>query len=144
MPLEDTSDSAAQSAPITWYFLHEVSDGDLGTLVTGWHEDRDDGYTYYLDPATGEMVHGWHTIEGSDYYFAEQSEIAGLNWFLRKADALDQTHIFGWFFKNYHRRTYGSMYRDELTPDGAYVAIDGKRAALDPVSTRPAQSGGAS
>ena len=144
LPLEDTSDSAAQSAPITWYFLHEVSDGDLGTLVTGWHEDRDDGYTYYLDPATGEMVHGWHTINGSDYYFAEQSEIAGLNWFLRKAEAPDQTHIFGWFFRNFHRRTYGSMYRDELTPDGSYVARDGKRAALGPASARSVQSGGAS
>ena len=127
-----------------WYFLHEVSDGDLGTLVTGWHEDRDDGRTYYLDSASGEMVHGWHTIDGSDYYFAEQSEIAGLNWLLRKSEELDKTHIFGWFFRNFHRRTYGSMYRDEQTPDGSYVGKDGKRMPSDPASVRSMQSGGAS
>ncbi|MFR5601210.1 MAG: hypothetical protein ACLTKI_02080 [Lachnospiraceae bacterium] len=40
----------------TWYYLHEISDGRLGTMETGWHYDAQEHKWYYLDPETGGLV----------------------------------------------------------------------------------------
>lgn len=57
-----------------WYYCHDVEDGDLGRMETGWHVDSQDGLTYYLDPVTGQMLTGWQTIDGKSYYFTEMSQ----------------------------------------------------------------------
>lgn len=57
-----------------WFFTHDIKDGDLGRLETGWHKDEQDGLSYYLDLQTGRMYTGWHTFSGVWYYFTETSE----------------------------------------------------------------------
>lgn len=56
-----------------WFFTHDIKDGDLGRLETGWHKDDQDGLSYYLDLQTGSMYTGWHVIDGVTYYFTETS-----------------------------------------------------------------------
>lgn len=97
-----------------WYFCHEISDGNLGTLKRGWHYDQDDLAQYYLDPVTGIMQTGWRNIEGSFYYFTPLNYATGQSWFWN-------TEVGRWLFRFFGYRTYGSMYRNEMTPDGYLV-----------------------
>ncbi len=50
-----------------WYYC--APDGTLGTpigaMYTGWLKDGADGYWYYLDPNTGEMLTGWREDQGT-------------------------------------------------------------------------------
>lgn len=105
-----------------WYFGHDSSDGDLGTIKTGWHHDAIDNRTYYLSPATGLMQTGWVSIGSGDqqhmYYFATLENTYKQNWFLN-------TSLGRWIYDMLGDRTYGSMYRNERTPDGRYVNGDG-------------------
>lgn len=98
----------------TWYYGHNVSDGDLGTLVKGWHHDTDDGRDYYLDPVTGIMHSGWTLIDNEWYYFAKITDTYKQNWFWN-------TLLGRWLYDLLGDRPYGSMYMDEVTPDGYYV-----------------------
>ncbi len=105
-----------------WYFGHDSSDGDLGTIKTGWHHDVIDNRTYYLSPANGLMQTGWISIGSGDqthmYYFATLENTYKQNWFLN-------TSLGRWIYDMLGDRTYGSMYRNERTPDGRYVNGDG-------------------
>lgn len=101
-----------------WYYGHDVSDGDLGTLVKGWHHDTDDGRDYYLDPITGIMHSGWSKIDGKWYYFAKITDTYKQNWFWNTA-------LGRWLYDMLGDRPYGSMYTGETTPDGYYVNDNG-------------------
>ena len=101
-----------------WYFTHNISDGDLGTLVTGWHKDLDDGRQYYLDPISGIMQTGWKYIDNQYYYFARLQDTYKQNWFW-------DTTIGRWLYDKLGNRTYGSMYENEITPDGYRVNENG-------------------
>lgn len=101
-----------------WYYGHEISDGDLGTLVKGWHHDKEDGRSYYLDLYTGIMKSGWTVIDGKWYYFAKTTDTFKQNWFWN-------TSVGRWFYDMLGNRPYGSMYREEMTPDGFLVNSDG-------------------
>lgn len=79
-----------------WYYL----DGNTG-MATGWYLDPQDGHWYYLDPATGALAAGWRFINGKWYYLNPIP--AG----------------------NGNTRPYGSMYKNERTPDGYPVGTDG-------------------
>lgn len=107
-----------------WYFAHDISDGDLGSLKTGWHTDREDKRTYYLSPADGCMHTGWLRLTDSGvdkyYFFARLEETYKQNWFFN-------LQLGRWIYDMLGDRTYGSMYRDEMTPDGYYVDKDGVR-----------------
>lgn len=50
-----------------WYYC--APDKTLGTpigaMYTGWLKDGADGYWYYLDPNTGEMLTSWREIKGT-------------------------------------------------------------------------------
>lgn len=48
-----------------WYYFHEVSDGSLGHMYTGWHKIR--GFWYFFG-RDGRMVTGWNWINGKCYY----------------------------------------------------------------------------
>ena len=72
---------------------------------------------YYLDPTTSIMVVGWVTIDGSKYYFNESHDNEP-NWY----------EVGDGIYESYGKKVkaYGSMYRDEETPDGRKVDADGK------------------
>lgn len=101
-----------------WYFCHEKSDGNLGTMIRGWHHDQDDKRDYYLDPVTGIMQSGWRQIDGAFYYFTPLEETKRQNWFWN-------TGIGRWLYDFLGYRTYGSMFRNETTPDGYVVDESG-------------------
>ncbi len=105
-----------------WYHLREIPDGDLGSLEKGWYHDDQDQKTYYLDPETGLMWYGWQEIDGEWYYFADEPDVAGVNWVLDSSE--DYGGVVKWVYDT-DRRSYGSMFAGEMTPDGHYVREDG-------------------
>ena len=84
--------------PSVWYYVSEKKDASEGSMQTGWVTDPKDGRKYYLDPATGVMCSGWQKIGSEWYYFGQPG---------------DASH------------PYGSMYKNEMTPDGYYVGPSG-------------------
>ena len=60
------------------------------------------------------MQTGWKYIDGEYYYFATLKDTYKQNWFWN-------THIGRWLYDRLGDRTYGSMYRQEKTPDGYEV-----------------------
>lgn len=105
-----------------WYHLREIPDGDLGSLEKGWYHDDQDQKTYYLDPETGLMWYGWQEIDGEWYHFADEPDVAGVNWVLDSSE--DYGGVVKWVYDT-DRRSYGSMFAGEMTPDGHYVREDG-------------------
>ena len=99
-----------------WYYLHRTSDGMLGTQIEGWHFDDQDQKWYYLQPGTGEMLTGWHLIDGKWYYFNPVAPTA--TWNYNEATG-------GWTYNGSTSRPYGSMYQNEMTPDGYWVDESG-------------------
>ena len=99
-----------------WYHTHDVSDGNLGVLEKGWYFEKMDGKWYYLDPETSVMRDGWVQVDGTYYYFTEVEAISEQTYF-RKEDGY-------WYYEN-KKRPYGSMYRQEQTPDHYFVNKDG-------------------
>ena len=99
-----------------WYYLHRTSDGMLGTLIEGWHFDNQDQKWYYLQYGTGEMLTGWQLIDGKWYYFNPVAPTATWNY--------DEA-TGGWTYNGSTSRPYGSMYQNEMTPDGYWVDENG-------------------
>ena len=96
-----------------WYYF----ENDRTTTKKGWFIDSRDNQTYYLDPKTGIMAVGWTKINGSEYYFNESHDNEP-NWY----------ETGGGFYESYGKKTkaYGSMFKNETTPDGKKVGADGK------------------
>ena len=101
-----------------WYYTHGSSDGDLGALEYGWHNDEQDGRTYYLDEETGLMKSGWQWINGFRYYFTTFEEVPNATW---NYQGVRREGLANWFYEAIGARPYGSMYRSEMTPDGCEV-----------------------
>ncbi len=97
-----------------WYYCHEVSDGSLGKLVKGWHEDTQDGKKYFLDRKTGIMLSGWQEIDGCDYYFATYEEIPQQTWIWK---VFGDSGLGRWIYERLGYRSYGSLYINEGTLD---------------------------
>lgn len=93
----------------SWYYFEN------GNRKTGWLTDPQDGNTYYLDPETGAMYVGWKKIGDNWYYFGER-KYADIRW---TRDAA------GNWKAGTGRHSYGSMYHDEMTPDGYFVGANG-------------------
>ena len=68
----------------------------------------------YEDYIVPEELSGWRNIEGSFYYFTPLNYATGQSWFWN-------TEVGRWLFRFFGYRTYGSMYRNEMTPDGYLV-----------------------
>ena len=98
--------------PSIWYYTGEAKDATEGSMATGWVTDPQDGQKYYMDPATGQMSHGWVKIDNAWYYFTE-SQYANRSW------TPDQTGY--WTASKQTGHSFGSMYKNEMTPDGYYV-----------------------
>ena len=97
-----------------WYYFEK----DRETMKKGWHYDPRDNQVYYLDDNTGIMVTGWKEIDGDMYYFNEEHAVTP-NWYY--VESLDEWQSYG-----YDMKSYGSMFKDEETPDGRRVDKDGK------------------
>ncbi len=97
-----------------WYYY---SGRTRNTLKKGWHYDNYDKKWYYLDLDSGKMFKGWHLISGKWYFFTPQTS--------------EKTWELGsdgeWYYlNNTDIRPLGSMYRNEVTPDGYRVNEDGQ------------------
>lgn len=97
-----------------WYYY---SGRTRNTLKKGWHYDNYDKKWYYLDLDSGKMFKGWHLISGKWYFFTPQTS--------------EKTWELGsdgeWYYlNNTNIRPLGSMYRNEVTPDGYRVNEDGQ------------------
>jgi len=109
--------------PYAWYYANSISDTDLGMLVKGWYTDTQDGNVYYLDPIDGKMHTGWTTVNGKQYYFETVGIQENTAWY---QDIIDpRTGLKGWFYREVEGKPLGSMYRNEMTPDGHFVGEDG-------------------
>ncbi len=100
----------------TWYKLNKETDDRFGAALIGWFDEPMDDKRYFFDPATTKMLTGWQTIDGKDYYFNEKNDF----WTYH-----GDNHI-GWLFIG-KGRPYGSMYKNEFTPDGHWVDENGVR-----------------
>jgi len=106
----------------TWLYAYSVSDGDLGHLVRGWHYDTDDSFWYYMNPKTYIMVSGWNLIDGKEYYFTKYQEPLYQSWFWNVSEKLP----FGrWIYERVSKHPYGSLYQNEVTPDGFRTDMNG-------------------
>lgn len=94
-----------KASETVWYYTWEVSDGNLGMLIKGWHNDVQDGKWYYLDPSTGIMLSGWQEIDGKKYYFTSLQDVPGQTWFWN-------TGLGKWLYELLGYQSYGSLYED--------------------------------
>ncbi|MCD8370095.1 MAG: hypothetical protein LUC94_07240, partial [Clostridiales bacterium] len=97
-----------------WYYVDETTG-----MKTGWHDDTEDGYRYYLDTGNGHMLTGWQWIGGKWYYFNLDSESP--TW------AFDGNRNQWVYNESTSHRPFGSLYIDAETPDGYTVGKDGSR-----------------
>ena len=133
----------ASTAPVKngWYQLIDKPSGqeswyyyENGNRKTGWLTDPQDGNTYYLDPETGAMCVGWKKIGDNWYYFGER----------KYADNRWTRDAAGNWKAGTGRHSYGSMYHDEMTPDGYYVGAGGIWKKSSASSGSSSGSGGGS
>ena len=96
-----------------WYYF----ENDRTTTKKGWFTDSRDNQTYYLDPKTGIMQVGYVDIDGDTYYF-NQSHDNEPNWY-EVGDGIYES-------LGKKVKAYGSMYVDEVTPNGRMVDNNGK------------------
>lgn len=86
----------------------------FGAALHGWYYEKQDGKWYFLNPVESGMVHGWSYIAGKWYFMAEASKQTYFG---------DNSN--GWVY-NKAGRPFGSMYVNEITPDGYYVNANGE------------------
>lgn len=101
---------------LDWYYCNMVKDGWFGKMKTGWHYDEKDNHWYYLDMVTGRMAKGWKKIGENWYYFTAQNTAETYSYDGRTGQ---------WVYLQNDMRPLGSMYSNELTPDGYQVGADG-------------------
>ena len=99
-----------------WYHLSTNHDGWFGSMDKGWYRDSADGKWYYLNIMTGSMLTGWQEIDGVWYYLNPVTPAPTWDW-----DASQNRWVYG----NRGGRPYGSMYANEVTPDGYHVDASG-------------------
>ena len=103
-----------------WYLF-----GSGGNMLLGWQKSKD--RWYYLkqesDRKAGEaknaygfMLTGWQQIDGTWYYLNPVTPAPTWDW-----DASQNRWVYG----NRPGRPYGSMYANEVTPDGYHVDASG-------------------
>ncbi|GLC79760.1 polysaccharide lyase family 8 super-sandwich domain-containing protein [Lacrimispora brassicae] len=90
--------------------------GTDGAMQTGWIFDQMDGCWYYLD-SSGTMAQGWICIDEKWYYLTPQAE-GPSGWSLNHGK---------WEYKKPegHSRPNGSLYMNDVTPDGRLVDSNG-------------------
>jgi len=99
-----------------WYFIENDS------YATGWHFDKQDGNTYYMDHKTGRMCTGWFIENGNWYYLNETSTGSGWN--------ENGTGVWQYDAET-AGRPLGSLFVNEETPDGSSVNERGIRVTAE-------------
>lgn len=98
-----------------WYYFNEA-----GYMATGWQFVN--GNWYFLAPETGAMVTGWRLdTDGRWYYLDTETGAMKTGW---------KEIGSSWYYMNpsvKDTRPYGSMYQNEMTPDGYQVDGNGAR-----------------
>ena len=96
-----------------WYYF----ENNWTTTRTGWFVDPYDGQTFYLNPKDGIMVVGWNTIDGNEYFFKDTMD-----------EEENRVPLGLGFYASLGKgkKSYGSLYKDCMTPDGKFVDKDGK------------------
>ena len=82
-----------------WYYLNEEPGPDFGRMIVGWYFDAKANKWYYLNEFTGGMATGWQKL-GKDWYYLNPTSREG--------------------------RPMGTLYVNEITPDGYPVDENGK------------------
>ena len=104
-----------------WYYC--APDKTLGTpigaMYTGWLKDGADGYWYYLDPNTGEMLTGWREIKGQWYYLNPET-LGDSGW-------MQDSSTKQWNYNVKAVMPKGALYVNTQTPDGYFVDENGVR-----------------
>ena len=98
-----------------WYYCNTEKEGRFGKMQTGWRHDSADENWYYLIPEGGAMATGWRKIGEKWYYF----ETAGAG--VYAYDPVEER----WSYGGGSGKPLGSMYKNEMTPDGCLVGDDG-------------------
>ena len=82
-----------------WYYLNEEPGPAFGRMIVGWYFDAKANKWYYLNEFTGGMATGWQKL-GKDWYYLNPTSREG--------------------------RPMGTLYVNEMTPDGYPVDENGK------------------
>lgn len=102
-----------------WYMLNREHDGKFGAAKIGWYLEKQDNKWYFLNPVDSKMLTGWHYIDNKWYYFAHTNN--GQTYF--------GNNETGWVYKPLvETRPFGSLYINEVTPDG-YI-VDGSGSLI--------------
>jgi uncharacterized repeat protein (TIGR02543 family) len=100
----------------TWYKLNKEPGDKFGAALTSWNHESMDSKWYFFDPATTKMLTGWQKIDGKWFYFTKQNE----------AQTYYGSNHDRWIYDpSKPGKPYGSMYRNERTPDGYLVDENG-------------------
>ena len=100
----------------TWYKLNREPGDKFGAALIGWNYESMDDKRYFFAPSTTEMLTGWQKIDNKWYYFTKQNE----------AQTYYGSNRSGWHYDpTKPGKPYGSMYRNEMTPDGYLVDENG-------------------
>lgn len=75
-----------QASDALWYYTSEVSDGNLGMLIKGWHKDGQDGKWYFLDRRDRNHAVRLAEIDGKVIILPQKRDIPGQTWIFGKRD----------------------------------------------------------
>ncbi len=97
-----------------WYMLNKDEGARFGAALYGWYFEKQDGKWYFMNPSDTAMLTGWQFINGKWYYLTEHND----------APTYVGDNANGWIY-NGKSKPCGSMYVNEVTPDGYTVGSDG-------------------
>lgn len=100
----------------SWYMLNREHDGSFGAAKFGWYFEKQDGKWYFMNPSSTSMLTGWQFINGKYYYLT----------LFNNGPTYLGDNINGWKYDSTRNdKPFGSMYVNELTPDGYAVDAAG-------------------
>ena len=100
----------------TWYKLNKETGDRFGAALIGWNYEPMDDKRYFFDPSTTKMLTGWQYIDNKWYYFTKQNE----------SQTYYGSNPEGWKYDpTKPGKPYGSMFQNEITPDGYMVDENG-------------------
>lgn len=100
----------------TWYKLNKETGDKFGAALIGWNYEPMDDKRYFFDPSTTKMLTGWQYIDNKWYYFTKQNE----------SQTYYGSNPEGWKYDpTKPGKPYGSMFQNEITPDGYMVDENG-------------------
>ena len=100
----------------TWYKLNKEPGDRFGAALIGWNYEPMDDKRYFFNPSSTKMLTGWQHIDNKWHYFTKQNE----------SQTYFGSNPEGWKYDpTKPGKPYGSMYQNEITPDGYLVDENG-------------------